>query len=145
MAATEDRLGAFVSDPAGTLFHDKPLADGEVLYEKTLATINASGELEPVDGNEAADDVILAVVKHQSGDGLIGNAVRTRDGKAIARAHSGVILGLEDDDGAPSGYTIGQPAYAVDNESVSATGTAVAGTVYDVRGEEILVRVDGIL
>jgi len=147
-AATEDRLGAYINEPAGSLFHDKPLADGEVLYERTLVTLNGSGELEPVAGNEGSDAVVLCALKHQEDDGVIGNVERTRDGKPIARAFQGVIVGLDNDDGDTTGYSIGDPAYAVDDSTVSASDAGsnpTAGTVYDIRGDEILVRVDGIL
>lgn len=160
MATSEDRLDAYYNERRASVIHEFPLADGEVLPIGTLAVKNGSGEFEALTHSAGDDDsgvVPLAVLDFYDEDlpyqELSHYDRGGTDGQA--RGYSGVILELENDDSDLTGYTpLETTAYAVDNETVSATeadgssgSRAPVGTVYDVHESDgtVLVHVEGIL
>lgn len=157
MAATsEDRLDAFVNQLRFSLDHELPVVDpaNDVFYESTLAQITA-GELEPLSHTAGDDDsgvVALAILSHQDDEPFTGKFSRDRGGSdPLAKAFSGAIIEFEIND-AIGNYAVGDPAYAVDNQTVdaaqadgSAGNRAKAGVVYEVLDSTVKVYVPGLL
>ena len=158
-AATEDRLDVFVRQLRHSVNHDLPVSDtSDEFYESTLAEVNSNGELEPLshaDGDDDSGATVLAILERQDDEPFTGKFQYDRGGTdPLVKAYSGVILEFETDDDI-SNYSIEDPVYAVDNQTVRAaesSGTsgdkaAEAGRVYEVleSKETVKVYVPGIL
>ena len=157
-AATEDRLDVFVRQLRHSVNHDLPASDtSDEFYESTLAAVNSSGELEPLthsDGDDDSGSTVLAILERQDDEPFTGKFQYDRSGTdPLVKAYSGVILEFEIDDSI-SNYSIEDPVYAVDNQTVSASegdgaggSYTEAGRVYEVldQKETVKVYVTGIL
>lgn len=156
-AATEDRLDVFTKPLRHSLDHDLPVANptSDEFFESTLAAINSSGELEPLAHTAGDDDsgvVVLAILSRQDDEPFTGKFSRDRGGTdPLAKAVSGALLEFEISDSIGN-YSIGDPAYAEDNQTVDASQSdgsggnrPLAGTVYEVRGGTVVLYVPGIL
>lgn len=159
MAATEDRIDVYTNVLDRRVIQDLPLATGEVLYAKTLAQINSSGELEELDHTDSEDDSgvsVRAILQHMEEDeGPISNLKSRYPGSdpVDAECYSGILMEFEITEADTTGYSLDGLAYAVDNETVaddSADGSggtyATVGPVYaiDADRDRVTVLVQGI-
>lgn len=156
-AATGDRLDVHVKELRNSVEHDLPVENPESdeFYESTLTLVNGNGNLVPLTHSGGDDDsgaVVLANLDRQDDEPFTGKFQRDRGGDdPLANAKSGALIELEINDSIGN-YSIGDTAYAVDNQTVDSTqadgssgSRAEAGTVYDVLDSSVVVYVPGIL
>lgn len=158
MAATEDRIDVFTNALDQRVVQHLPLADGEVLYAKTLAQINASGELEALSHSDGDDDSavsVRAILQHMEDEGPISNLRSRYPGfpPEDAECFSGVLVGFEVTEANTDGYSLDAMTYAVDNETVTNTQAdgssgsyAPVGRVFGIDADRnrVVVLVKGI-
>ncbi|MBB1601576.1 hypothetical protein [Variovorax sp. UMC13] len=121
---TPRRAGALVSDP---------VAAATVIFAGSLYALNAAGNAVPA---TAGGTRVRAVAEQRADNtgGAIG-AVRTEGARGVYRfANSTGAAELKRPD-------IGGVAFVADDQTVSKTGTAVAGTVVDIDDGEVWVDV----
>jgi len=156
-AATEDRLDVFTRQLRHSIEHDLPVANpsSDEFYESTLAGVNADGTAAPLTHSAGDDDsgqVVLAVLDRQDDEPFTGKFKRDRAGTdPLVNLQSGAILEFEIND-LIGNYALGDPVYAVDNQTVdaaqadgSAGSRAKAGVVYEVLESTVKVYVPGLL
>jgi len=161
MATTEDRLGAYEHERVGTSFeYTLDLAADAVIPENTL--VQYDGSVADAVTHAAGDDdsglLILAALAHQEddiNDPLDVKSRRDRGGTdPQGQFLDGVVLALEATEADLSEYALGDTAYAVDNETVSASQAdgsagsyAPAGTVvgFNAADNRVHVHVDGLV
>jgi hypothetical protein len=161
MATTEDRLGAYEHERVGTSFeYTLDLAADAVIPENTL--VQYDGSVADAATHAAGDDdsglLILAALAHQEDDINDPLDVKTRRDRGGTDPQGqfldGVVLALDATESDLSGYALGDTAYAVDNETVSASQAdgsagsyAPAGTVvgFNSADNRVHVHVDGLV
>jgi len=156
-AATEDRFDVFVKELRNSVEHDLPVENPESdeFYESTLVQVNGNGNLIPLSHSDGDDDSgvqVLANLDRQDDEPFTGKFQRDRGGDdPLANAKSGAIVEFEIADSIGN-YSIGDTAFAVDNQTVNADQSdggggsyAEAGTVYEVLESTVKVYVPGIL
>lgn len=118
---TPRRDGAQVADP---------LAAGVVIYTGSMYALNATGAATPA---TAAGNAVRAVAESQASVAAGDTIVEGRKG-AYRFANSAGATELTRAD-------IGKPAFVADDQTVSKTGTAVAGLVLDIDNGDVWVDV----
>lgn len=140
--ATQDRIDRLMSLQLGrAIRYDREVLDrdADVFYEGTLAQVAADGTTAtPVDHTDSEDDsdlLILAVTEHQDDHHLTGGFGNDRAGRdPTVRLYDSVILELENGDSDLAGYVVGADAFAMDNQTVSASAGDGSGGTYATAG-----------
>lgn len=116
---------------------EPPVKAGAVLYAGGMAAIDAAGFAVPA-AAVAAHRVIGRTNQRADNTGGVDGAIRARVDRGIFRFANSVsadAIGLKD---------VGQPCYAVDDQTVALTNGSgarpVAGTIFDVDAQGVWVK-----
>lgn len=122
----------------GGAHRDLPVEAGAHIFVGSLVMIGPAGS-EARPAAAGSQTPVAAGVAMEEVDNTGG-----ADGAQMVRTRSGVFLFANDGSNAVTRAHIGEPCYAVDDQTVSSLDTSriTAGTVFDVTSEGVWVRVD---